>query len=429
MYQVDRTVEAGGVRVTARAPARSWRVAPNVWFLGVTSLLTDVSSEMVTSVLPMYLVLHLGMTPLAFGVIDGLYHGVSSILRIASGFLADRWRRYKELAAAGYALSAICKLGLLAAGDRGAALAAIVALDRTGKGIRTSPRDALISMSTPRASLGEAFGVHRAMDAVGATAGPLVAFLVLARIPGGYDAVFVASFAFAIAGLGALLLFVDNRPALDPAERHEPAGRTAWVDFRSSLGVILATPRVRRLAAIATALALTTVSDGFIYLTLQRRLNLGTGFFPLLFVATSACYFLLAAPAGRAADRMGRTRMLLAGYGALCAAYAVLLAPWTGWAGALPIVVLLGAFYAATDGVLMALASACVPVDRRAAGLGVLTTLTNIARLAGSIVFGLIWTWWGVEAALVAFAVGLAASVATGARILLEDVDRLERPT
>jgi MFS family permease len=163
------------------------------------------------------------------------------------------------------------------------------------------------------------------------------------------------------------------------------------------------------------------------YLSLQRRLDFGTGFFPLLFVATSCCYFLLAAPAGRAADRLGRTRMLLGGYAALGTAYAVLLAPWTGWAGVLPIVILLGAFYAATEGVLMALASACVPENRRAAGLGALTTLTNLARLAGSIVFGLIWTWWSVDAALVAFAIALAASVVAGAKILRDDETTHER--
>ena len=143
-------------------------VSRTVWCLGLTSFFTDVSSEMVASILPIYLVLHLHLSPLAFGLIDGLYQGFAAVARVAGGFVADRWRSHKAVASVGYGLSAVCKLGLLAAGNVWSLLALTIALDRTGKGIRTAPRDAMISLSTPRAELATAFGVHRALDAAGA---------------------------------------------------------------------------------------------------------------------------------------------------------------------------------------------------------------------------------------------------------------------
>src|ERR671918_3154075 len=127
----------------------SFKVSGTVWALGFTSLLTDVSSEMVASVLPVYLVFQVGLSPLAFGVVDGLYQGIAALVRVAAGLFADRWQRYKDVATAGYGLSALCRLGILAAGTSASTIAAVVALDRIGKGIRTAPRDALIALRSP----------------------------------------------------------------------------------------------------------------------------------------------------------------------------------------------------------------------------------------------------------------------------------------
>src|SRR4051794_12572358 len=170
------TPAAGTDAATAVRPeARSFfsRISPTVWALGFTSMLTDVSSEMVASVLPMYLVLQLGISPVAFGVIDGLYQGIAALVRIAGGVLADRSRRYKELAAVGYGLSAACRLLILAAGAAWTTIAGVVAIDRIGKGLRTAPRDALISLRSRSEDLATAFGVHRALDAAGAFIGPV----------------------------------------------------------------------------------------------------------------------------------------------------------------------------------------------------------------------------------------------------------------
>ncbi|MEU9212350.1 MFS transporter [Streptomyces sp. NPDC048415] len=178
--------------------------------LGTVSLITDVSSEMVTAVLPLYLVAGLGLSPLGFGLLDGIYNGFSALVRLVGGHLADRGGgRHKWVAGAGYALSAVCKPLLLVAHTL-TPIGLILAADRTGKGLRTAPRDALISLSSTPTSRGRAFGVHRAMDTAGALLGPLVAFLLLRATVDGYDAVFMVSFCVAAVGVLVLVLFVPG---------------------------------------------------------------------------------------------------------------------------------------------------------------------------------------------------------------------------
>ena len=386
-------------------------VSRNVLFLGLTSLFTDVSSEMVSTVLPVYLVFFLRLSPLQYGAVDGLYQGVAALVRVAGGLLADRWRRYKEVAAAGYALSAVCKLGLLAAGGAWGAVAGTVLLDRLGKGIRTAPRDALISLSSTRAGLASAFGVHRALDTAGAMLGPLVAFGVLSVAPNAFDAVFVASFGAAIVGLGVLVLFVENRPLAQ--EVASGSAETARAALR-----LFAGPRFRALTLAGTLLGLVTVSDGFLYLILQRRLSFGVGFFPLLYVGTALSYFLFSVPAGRLADRVGRAPVFVFGYALLLVVYALVVLPLGGDPVQLICLVILGAHYAATDGVLMALTSATVPPASRASGLALLTSATSGARLFASVAFGAAWTWWGMEWSLRIFGWGLLAALVVAGVLL-----------
>jgi nitrate/nitrite transporter NarK len=161
-----------------------WRaVGRNVWLLGFTSLVTDMSAEMVASVLPMYLMFHLQLSPAAVGLVEGLHQGGASIARVASGLLADNFRRYKEVAVVGYLTSALCRIGLLLVGSSTGGIAAITLIDRAGKGTRTPARDALISLSAPARGLGAAFGVHRALDTIGAMLGPVLAVALLRWAP------------------------------------------------------------------------------------------------------------------------------------------------------------------------------------------------------------------------------------------------------
>jgi MFS family permease len=384
----------------------------NVVALGATSFFSDISSEMVNAVLPVYLMLTLGFSPLQFGLFDGAYQGMSGLLRIAGGVVADRRRRYKEVAGLGYGLSAVCKLGLLAFQAWGVT-AAVLLTDRTGKGIRTAPRDALISLSSSKDRLAESFGVHRALDTAGALLGPVVAFVVLGVAPGAYDAVFVASFCAALIGLGVLTCFVQNRtPAVS-----EAAVKPSW---RTAAG-LLRVPRFRRLVIAAGLLGFVTISDAFIYLVFQRRTGMPDRPFPLLFVGTALAYLTLAVPLGRLADRVGRAPVFVAGHVVLACTYLILRMAGPGLPTALLLLGLLGTYYAATDGVLMALTSTALPAELRSSGLAVLTTVTALARFAAALFFGLIWTWRGPDGAVAVFLVGLVVALPVAVRILFSE--------
>jgi MFS family permease len=414
MYQVsDSTAVLHAHRRLLRRDRVQPGVSRTVVLLGFTSLFTDISSEMVATVLPLYLVYVGGFSPLAFGVIDGLYNGAVALVGLASGFIGDRFRRHKEVAATGYGLSAVCKLLLLVVGTAVSAIGAVVLLDRAGKGIRTAPRDAMISLSTPAGQLGAAFGVHRALDTTGAMLGPLAAFGVLALAPLAFDSIFLISFCMAMLGLGILVLLVQPRQTTSGAVRPPRAA-----SLRGAFG-LLQVRRYRALLLAAGALSLATASDAFIFLALSETVDLGTSLFPLLFVGSAGVYMLLAVPMGRVADRVGRGRVLLGGYVLLLGVYAALLLPLGGWVLVTAALGLLGAYYAATDGVLAALGSALAPEEVRGSGLALLRTVTSIARLVASIAFGALWTVWGMEVALATFAAALLAATAIAAVVLV----------
>ena len=397
------------------APPRRWRwplVSANVWAIGATSLLTDISSEMVTSVLPLYIVLHLQMTPLAFGALDGLYQGVTALVRMGSGVIADRWRHHKAVALAGYAISAVAKLGYVAAGTVWPAFLAVISIDRLGKGIRTAPRDALIAASATPGATATAFGVHRAMDAAGAMLGPLAAFGVLSLAPGRFDQIFVVSFAMGVVGVAALLLFVDAPGGAGGGGR--PGPPRGWAPTLAAMTA----PSFGAVLVAASDVSIATVSDGLLYLVLQRQFAFDPARITLLFVGTPLCYFLLAGPFGVAADRIGPRRMFVAGHVALLLVYALL---WQG--AAVPLVVaacllLMGAYYAATDGILAAMAASALPADLRATGLGLVATCTTASRGLAALAFGALWTYQSSRVALAVFAITLVAAIALTVRQL-----------
>ncbi|MEO7058365.1 MAG: MFS transporter, partial [Lapillicoccus sp.] len=327
----DPATPAGSPGHGAAHPLRG-RVASTVVLLGVVSLFTDISSESLSAVLPLYLTAVLGLSPLAYGFIDGLYQGVSALVRILGGWLSDRADRPKWVAFVGYGLSALTKIALIPLHGF-AAVTAVITIDRLGKGIRTAPRDAMIAASTPEHALGRAFGVHRALDTAGAAIGPLVAFAILFLVPGDYTSVFVASFAAAMIGLAVLALVVpDVRPRREAASQPIPPS-TAPSTPR-------ATPSVRtmvrsgmgRLVAATALLSILAISDGFLYLSLQQRDDLAATWFPLLFVGTNVAYVALAIPFGRLSDRIGRSTVLVGGHLLLVGAYLCTAGPVGGLA-------------------------------------------------------------------------------------------------
>jgi MFS family permease len=394
-----------------RSGERRTRVAATVVLLGVTSMLTDISSEMVSTVLPLYLTVQLGFSPLAYGLVDGLYQGVTVLVRLGGGVVADRSGRPKAVALVGYATSAVAKLALLPATSVGA-ISAVIAVDRAGKGVRTAPRDALIAASSPGPELGRAFGVHRSLDTTGAMIGPLLAFVMLAAVPSGYDAVFVTSFSFGLLGVAVMAAWVPDLRLVSGVADAAPAVSGV------SLPRLLRQPAYHRALAAAGLLAAVTVSDGFLYLVLQRRTDLAPELFPLLFVGTALVYVLCATPVGRLADRVGRRRVFLAGHLALLGAYLCaggIDAAGLATAGCLA---LLGLYYAATDGVLSALTTPMLPETLRSSGLAAMQTVTAGGRFAAALVFGLAWTALGPRGALLAFCVALAVVLPVGATLL-----------
>jgi MFS family permease len=389
------------------------KVSPVVWKLGWTSFLTDISSEMVNSVLPVYLVIHLHLSPLQYGAIDGVYNGLAVILvSLAAGLTADRSKRHKEVALAGYGFSAVCKLLLLAAGGVWGWLIVITGLDRIGKGIRTAPRDAMISLNTPPHLMASAFAVHRALDAGGALLGPIVAFILLAQMPGAFDVLWVTSFLFAILGVATLWLYVP-RPKeslfLQPISDEQKVSRR-W------LSVLFASPRFVALAGCGLLLSVGTAADGFIYLVLQQKGGANSGFLPLFYVATAASYALFSIPAGLCADRFGRGSIFLGGYAVLGGVYLLLLfMPAVGLPAQAVCLLLLGIYYAGTEGVLMAMASAAVPPEARASGLAFLATAIALGKMGSSLLFGWMWDAYGVRSTIVMFiAILMTATLVAG---------------
>lgn len=381
----------------------------NVWALGFTSLLTDVSSEMVASTLPLIFVLHLHASPAALATADGVQQGVAGVARLVGGVVADKVRAYRETAAVGYVLSAACRIGFLLSAIA-SQFAFFLALDRVGKGIRTGPRDALLAHSVPHGETARAFGLHRSLDTAGAMLGPIVGYWVLGLVPGDYSTVFVFSLGFATVGVFVLLTCTTN-----VATAAWPAS-TSFDEFRH----LLRDPSLRRLSAIAALLGLATLGDHVLYLLLQRQHQFDARNLPLLYVATPAVCMCLSYPLGALADRWSRTRVLVGGYLLLLVAYVLAIVPLPAWSGVGLVIVLLGLHYAATDGVFMAIASPLLPRATQASSLSLLATVLGLGRLGSGLAFGLLWAGTNDATAVVAFAIVGASSLA-GVVLLLSN--------
>jgi MFS family permease len=391
-------------------PGTGAKVSSVVIALGVVSLVTDISSESVAAVLPLYITGVIGLSTIAFGFIDGIYQGVSALVRIAGGWAADRGDQPKWIAFFGYAVSAIARIGLLFATSF-AAITAVLAVDRLGKGVRTAPRDALVAASSAPGNLGRSFGVHRMLDTIGAALGPLIAFLILLAIPEGYSTVFVVSLAFAVIGVAVLGILVPNkRPRAERAAAGAPRMPFRWKDLTDR--------RLRRLLVAAALLGLLTIGDGFIYLVLQSRDAFAAQLFPLLYVGTNIVFLSLAVPLGRLADRLGRPKVFVAGYLALLCAYLSAALPIAGIGVTLLCLLLLGTFYAATDGVLAALATQFTPAPSRASGIAAAQTVVALARLLASTGFGFLWFFAGRGPAVLIVAVALAVAIPVAGLLL-----------
>ena len=373
------------------------RISATIYFIGLTSLLTDISAEMVASILPIYLLTVLRLSPMEFGMIDGLFNGSTAVISLIAAHLSDRWKKHKAIATVGYFLSTLSRTGWLIAGVFGAtSVMAVILVDRIGKGIRTAPRDALIAGHAPPDAIGAAFGIHRAMDAIGAVIGPLLATGILLWLPQQFNNVFLTSICFSLLGLLAIGLLVT--PPKRNLQTHTQ--ETAPIRIATTLQVLKA-PRFLWLMLASTLLALFTLSDNMIYLGLQQKLQIPLYMLPLLYASTAIVFMTLAIPLGRLADRVGAHAIFLLGYGCLALVYCLFaVLPPIGRFDLVFYIGLLGLYYAATDGVIMTLAAQQLPESLRATGMACIATFISLGRFGSSVLFGWLWQHTSQERAV-----------------------------
>lgn len=353
-------------------------VPAGVWTLGFVSLLMDTSSELIHSLLPLFLAGSLGASALTIGLIEGFAESLALVVKVFSGYLSDLTRRRKPLLLAGYGLAAVSKIAFPLAQSIGWVVAARL-VDRVGKGIRGAPRDALIADLTPEAVRGAAFGLRQALDTIGAIAGPLLAVAAITYFAGNFRAAFWLAVVPAFLCVALIVLGV-REPTAPP---RKAGRRIEWRDAR----------RLRRpfylVTGIAVVMTLARFSEAFLVLR-GRDVGLSDQQAPWVMVVMSLVYSLGAFPAGRAADHGHAGRLLIAGMVALIASDLVL-ARFGTPAGALVGSALWGVHMALTQGILSALVAATAPADLRGTAFGLFNLGCGIALLAASALAGALW--------------------------------------
>jgi MFS family permease len=381
-----------------RIAGPTWRALPRaVVVLGFVSLLMDTSSELIHSLLPVFLVSVLGASTATVGFIEGFAEATAAVGKVFSGVLSDWIGKRKVLTVIGYGLAAASKLLFPIATSAGMVLFARF-VDRIGKGVRDSPRDALIADVTPGNLRGTAYSLRQALDTVGAVLGPLAALLLMMAFADDFRAVFWWA---VIPGALAVLLIVV---AVDEPERKTAKGKPP--------------PRLADLAllpsgywwvvAIGTVFTLARFSEAFLVLRASGA-GLPLAFVPLVLVTMNVVYAIVATPAGVLSDRIGRRGLLLAGIGVVIVAdLALALTPnlFVIFCG----IGLWGAHLGLTQGLLAALVADTAPPDHRGTAFGVFNLVTGIVLLVASFLAGLLWDWLGPEATFSAGAAFAAAA-------------------
>jgi MFS family permease len=353
----------------------------NIIVLGVASMLTDISTEMIFPLFPLFTVEVLGASAVAIGLIEGIAESTASLLKVASGWWSDKIRRRKPIVVAGYGLSTIVKPALAAATSWPHALAVRFA-DRVGKGVRTAPRDALIADSTRKKVRGKAFGLHRALDTVGAVVGPAIAFLLLPLL--GYRGVFLIAAIPAIISVLVLVLFVKEVKKGRKISRPILKGVSFSPEFKLYLG-------------IAAIFAIGNFSWAFFILA-AKSFGIAAEYTILLYMLYNLIYALTSLPAGLLSDRVGRRPVIAFGYaifGVTCVGFALVGSAWL----AIFLFALYGLFHGVTDGVQKAYVSNLVAPQVRGTAMGAFDTAVGLAAFPASFVVGIIWYSVGAWAA------------------------------
>lgn len=387
----------------AKTSTVSWRDVPtSVWALGFVSLLMDVSSELIHSLLPVFLVTVVGAGTTVVGLIEGIAEATAAIAKMFSGALSDRIGKRKLLVGIGYGLAAVTKPVFPLASTAGEVLAARF-VDRIGKGIRDAPRDALIADITPPAIRGAGYGIRQALDTVGGFAGPLLAMALMVLYANDFRAVFW--WAAAPAVLAVLLVIVG----VQEPDGVKATAKRGWPIRKQELKRLPAA--FWMVVAIGVVFTLARFSQAFLVLKAEAE-GLALALIPLVFVWMNIVYSLIATPAGILSDRIGRVKLLLCGLGALFIAD-LMLAFVPGLVAVFIGVGLWGLYLGLSQGLLSALVADTAPEDLRGTAFGLFNFVTGVALLIASVLAGWLWQAFGPTATFIAGAAfsGLAVFI------------------
>ena len=384
----------------------------NIIFLGLISFFMDISSEMVYPIIPLYLVAAFGATPAIVGIIEGIAESTASLLKVFSGYVTDKYKCKKPIAFIGYATGFIYKLSLLFASSWSGILTARV-IDRLGKGIRTAPRDVLVSESSDKNEMGKSFGIHKALDMAGSAIGILLAFILL-RMLGREQADYKMIFAISvIPTVLALLMFAFVK---EKKETRNPQKRERFWEKYSALD-----GRLKLYLLVVFLFTLGNSSNSFLLLRAKSAGFDDTNVI-LLYFLYNLTASVLSIPFGKLSDKIGRKRVLIAGYLLFSVVY-------LGFAFAVRplsfvfIFLLYGAFAAMTAGVERALIAEISPARLKGTMLGLHSTIAGVALLPASVICGFLWEYFGSAVPFV-FGASMSALAATILILFFRTSDR-----
>jgi MFS family permease len=387
----------------------------SIWMLGLVSMFMDISSEMIHSLLPLFLMGTLGASALTIGLIEGLAESLALMIKVFSGALSDYLGKRKGLALFGYGMSALTKPLFALAGSTGMVLTARL-LDRVGKGVRGAPRDALVADLAPSHLRGAAFGLRQSLDTVGALLGPLLAVALMLLWENDFRRVFWVAIIPALLAL-ALLLFGVQEPARVPhAQARNPIRRANLARLGGSYWWVV---------AIGGIFALARFSEAFLVLRAQQA-AIPMALIPLVMVAMNLVYSASAYPFGKLSDRISHRSLLTLGLVCLIVSD-LILANSSGWPGILAGVALWGLHMGMTQGLLASMVAATAPADLRGTAYGFFNLVSGAALLIASVTAGLLWDHYGASftfyagagfCLLTLFAMLLAPAVTDAAEII-----------
>jgi len=386
---------ARGAEGAARVAAGGWWSLPTgVWILGGVSLLNDMATESIYPLLPFFLTTVLGAGAVSLGIIEGGAEAVSSVLKIISGRLSDRWRRRKPIVVAGYGVSAAARPFIALAGSW-VTVFVLRFIDRVGKGVRGAPRDAMLADLASATNRGRVYGFHQAMDHVGAILGPLLATVFLIAYPSRYRTLFALT---AIPGaLTLLLLWFAREPKQPPVSASEHRGDTPITALPSPLV---------RYFVVLSVFTLGNSTDAFLLLRLTEAAG-GPRFIPMMWAALHVVKTVFSVAGGSASDRFGRRTLIAIGwvvYAVVYAGFAVSSAPWAlvTW------FMIYGVYYGCVEGSERALIADFALPSQKGTAFGIYNAVSGLGALVSSVAFGVLWKTFGAG---IAFGSGAALAI------------------